>query len=153
MHARSRIVALAAIGMLAGGGDSGKPPAKACGKVARGVLPTWARGGFSDAEPKIPHVLGDRGQITAILFEDMTSGDREKKVLWVARDPWTGATDLKITARDGKDVVERTVAGGPGPSGLELPHAGCWDLTLHWAGRQDRLQLAYGASDPGQSVR
>ena len=153
MHARSRIAALAAIGLLAACGGSGEPPAQACGTVDRGVLPTWARTGFSDARPKIPHVLGDRGQITAILFEDMTSGDREKKVLWVARDPWTGTTDLTITARDGKDVVRRTVAGGPGPSGLELPHAGCWDLTLRWAGRQDRLRLAYGASDPGQSVR
>ena len=146
MHARSRIAALAAIGMLAGCGGSGKPPAQDCGNVDRGVLPTWARGGFSDARPKIPHVIGDRGQITAILFEDMTSGDREKKVLWVAREPWTGMTDLEISARDGKDVVERTVAGGPGPSGLELPHAGCWNLTLHWAGREDSLSLPYGAS-------
>jgi hypothetical protein len=146
MHARSRIAALAAIGLLAACGASGKPPAQACGKVDRGVLPTWARTGFSDAQPKIPHVLGERGQITAILFEDMTSGDREKKVLWVARDPWTGTTDLEITARDGEDVVERTVAGGPGPSGLELPHAGCWRLTLRWAGREDALSLRYGAS-------
>jgi hypothetical protein len=139
-------VILAAIGLLAACGGSGKPPAQACGTVDRGVLPTWARGGFSEAEPKIPHVLGADGQITAILFEDMTSGDREKKVLWVAREPWTGMTDLKISARDGNDVVERTVAGGPGPSGLELPHAGCWALSLRWADKQDSLSLAYGAS-------
>jgi hypothetical protein len=146
MHVRSRIVAFAAIGLLAACGGSGQPQAGACGTVDRGVLPTWARGGFSEAQPKIPHVLGRRGQITAILFEDMTSGDREKKVLWVSREPWTGMTDLEISARDGKDVVERTVAGGPGPSGLELPHAGCWNLTLHWAGREDSLSLPYGAS-------
>jgi hypothetical protein len=146
MHVRSRIVVLAAIGLLAACGGSGKPPAQACGPVDRGVLPTWARTGFSDAQPKIPHVIGQRGEITAILFEDMTSGDREKKVLWVAREPWTGTTDLRIDARDGKDVVERTVAGGPGPSGLELPHNGCWDLTLRWADKQDSLSLRYGAS-------
>jgi hypothetical protein len=140
---------LAAIGLLAGCGGSGKP--EACGTVDRGALPSWARTGFSEPDPKLPHVLGDRGTITAILFEDMLSGDREKKVLWVARDPWQGATDLKIDARAGDDVVKRTVAGGPGPSGLELPHAGCWDLTLHWAGRADHLKLAYGASDPEQS--
>jgi hypothetical protein len=143
---RSILAKLAAIGLLAGCGGSGQPQAGACGTVDRGVLPTWARGGFSDAAPKLPHVLGEHGQIAAILFEDMLSGDREKKVLWVARDPWTGATDLKITARDGKDTVERTVAGGPGPSGLELPHSGCWSLTLRWAGRRDALALRYGAS-------
>jgi hypothetical protein len=110
------------------------------------VLPSWARTGFTEAQPKIPHVLGEQGRITAILFEDMLSGDSEKKVLWVARDPWTGATDLKISARDGEDVVERTVAGGPGPSGLELPHAGCWQLTLRWADQEDTLALRYAAS-------
>jgi hypothetical protein len=146
MHVRSRLALLAAIGLLAGCGDSGKLEASACGTVDRGVLPIWARTGFSDAQPKIPHVLGEQGRITAILFEDMTSGDREKKVLWVAREPWQGATDLKISARDGDDVVERTVAGGPGPSGLELPHAGCWQLTLHWADQEDTLALRYAAS-------
>jgi hypothetical protein len=146
MHARSRLALLGAIGLLAGCGGSGQPQARSCGTVDRGVLPSWARTGFSDAQPKIPHVLGEHRRITAILFEDMLSGDREKKVLWVAREPWTGATDLKISARDGQDVVERTVAGGPGPSGLELPHAGCWQLTLHWADQADTLALRYAAS-------
>jgi hypothetical protein len=146
MHARSRLALAVAIGLLAGCGGSGEPDASACGTVDRGVLPSWARTGFTEAQPKIPHVLGEQGRITAILFEDMLSGDREKKVLWVARDPWTGATDLKISARDGEDVVERTVAGGPGPSGLELPHAGCWQLTLRWADQEDTLALRYAAS-------
>ena len=147
MHVRSRLPLLAAIGLLAGCGGSGKPDASACGTVDRGVLPSWARTGFSEAQPKIPHVLGQQGRITAILFEDMLSGDREKKVLWVAREPWTGTTDLKISARDGQDVVQRTVAGGPGPSGLELPHSGCWHLTLHWADQEDTLALRYAASN------
>src|SRR3954452_10501277 len=145
MHATSRFALLAAIGLLAGCGSSGKPEKTACGTVDRGVLPSWARTGFSDAQPKIPHVIGEQGRITAILFEDMLSGDREKKVLWVARDPWTGTTDLEISARDGKDVVERTVAGGPGPSGLQLPHAGCWRLTLRWADLHDTLAVRYAA--------
>jgi hypothetical protein len=146
MHARSTFVLLAAIGLLAGCGGSGKPEASTCGIVERGVLPGWARTGFSDARPTIPHVIGQHGRITGIHFEDMLSGDREKKVLWVAREPWMGATDLQISARDGKDVVERTVAGGPGPSGLVLPHAGCWQLKLRWADQEDTLALRYGAS-------
>jgi len=144
---RSRIVILAAIGLLTGCGGSGKPETTACGTVDRGVIPSWARTGFSEAAPKVPHVDGRRGVITAILFGDILSSppavDRSNKILWVSKDVWQGVTDLKIRAVDGKDVVERTVPGGPGPSNIDLPHAGCWHLTLRWADRQDTLSLNY----------
>jgi hypothetical protein len=39
--------------------------------------------------------------------------------------------------------VQRTVAGGPGPSIVDLPAPGCWRLTLRWAGRADQVDLAY----------
>src|SRR4051794_12026761 len=152
MHARSRLAMLAAIGLLAACGGSGKPPA-ACGTVDRGVIPSWARTGFSEAEPKIPHVDGDKDRIAAILFGDILSSPpavgRSNKILWVSRETWQGVTDLRIRAVAGKDVVHRTVAGGLGPSNIDLPHAGCWDLTLQWAGRQDHLRLAYESPDPG----
>ena len=63
------ILALAA---LAGcGGGATQTAAQAChADVQRGVLPEWARAGFSDAEPQMPHVLGRSGEITAILFGD-----------------------------------------------------------------------------------
>ena len=153
---RSRLVTLAAIGLLAGCGSSGKPPAS-CGTVDRGVIPSWARTGFSEAEPKVPHVVGAGGQITAILFGERLSSppakDRSNKILWVSREPVQGVTDLRIRAVDGQDVATRKVAGGPGPSIIDLPHAGCWDLTLSWSGRQDHLRLAYGVPDPGSSQR
>ena len=37
-------------------------------------------------------------------------------------------------------VVTRKVAGGPGPSGIEMPGSGCWTFDLRWAGRSDRLR-------------
>ena len=40
----------------------------------------------------------------------------------------------------------RTVAGGPGPSIINLPASGCWRLTLRWSGRADSLDLAYAAN-------
>jgi hypothetical protein len=33
--------------------------------------------------------------------------------------------------------------GGPGPSIIDLPRAGCWRFTLHWARSVDELDLAY----------
>jgi hypothetical protein len=38
----------------------------------------------------------------------------------------------------------RVVPGGPGPSIVNLPQAGCWRLTLAWSGQTDTLDLAYG---------
>jgi hypothetical protein len=115
--------------------------------VDRGVIPSWARTGFSEAEPKVPHVVGTGGQITAILFGDRLSSppakDRSNKILWVSREPVEGVTDLRIRAVDGKDVVTRKVAGGPGPSIIDLPHAGCWHVSLAWANRRDTMTLRY----------
>lgn len=123
-----------------------------CTEPDTGVLQSWARTGFSDPEPKIPHVLGDKGLIVAILFGPLeappgpNTGD---KVLWVAKDPVKPLSDLKITAErveDGKPVgrpEHRTVQGGPGPSGIELPKAGCWRMSLAWSGRKDQLELRY----------
>jgi hypothetical protein len=39
--------------------------------------------------------------------------------------------------------VTRKVFGGPGPSIINLPSAGCWRLTLRWSGRSDSLDLQY----------
>jgi hypothetical protein len=118
-----------------------------CGEVDRAVLPSWARTGFSAPEPKVPHVVGDDERIAAILLGDPLSSPRDReranKVLWVARDPLTEPSDLRIRARQGDATVERVVSGGPGPSTIDLPRPGCWDLELRWAGQTDRLHLAY----------
>jgi hypothetical protein len=142
------------------------PPAAACeARVDRGVLPEWARAGFTDAAPAIPHVIGAAGGIAAILFGDPLtsppSADHTNKILWVsgpapaapAPSPSPRQTgtrwDLEISAQrmDGAtpvgEPVLRTVEGGPGPSIVDLPEAGCWRLTLDWDYRTDTLDLEY----------
>jgi hypothetical protein len=144
MQGRSRLLLL--LFALAGCGSS--RPSASC-HVDRGVLPAWARTGFSEKEPKMPHVVGDNGRIAAIIFGDPLvappAKDRSNKILWVSREPQQPGSDLRIRAVDGSRVVERVVKGGPGPSIVDLP-AGCWQLTLTWSGRTDTLGLRYDDS-------
>jgi len=99
-------------------------------------------------------------RIVAILFGDPLSAppalDRNNKILWVAKRI-DGATDLRITAQrmDGSvalgQAVERTVAGGPGPSIVDLPVAGCWRLALAWGAVSDSPDLEHADPRPSSS--
>jgi hypothetical protein len=119
------------------------------------VLPVWARAGFSDARPRTDFAVGRRNRIGAILFgsgnylDSPPAAGHNNKILWVSRVRPRGGGALKIhaqlmrgTRRVGPSVT-RTVAGGPGPSIINLPAAGCWRLTLHWSGWTDQLDLSY----------
>lgn len=124
-------------------------PAPTCvADVAGRVLPPWARGGFTAPEPRMPYVLGARGDIAAILFGNPLAApprrDLSNKILWVSRVP-TAGDPLIIDARlDGsRTTVRRTVPGGPGPSTVDLPRSGCWHLTLTWSQHTDTLDLRY----------
>src|SRR4051794_7569699 len=144
-------VVLALVLLLAGCGSSSKG-SSSCGAIDRGELPSWATTGFSDPHPSMPHVLGRGGKITAILFGDPLvappAKDRSNKILWVARDPINTPGALKIHARDGQRVVDRTVDSGVGPSIVDLP-AGCWRLDLCWSGGgHDTLALRYTPGKP-----
>ncbi|MFI5833429.1 hypothetical protein ACIA5A_07095 [Micromonospora sp. NPDC051300] len=149
----------AAAGTAASAGPITAAPAGSVGchsPVATGRLPDWADAGFS-GDTRMPHVLGARGEIVAILFgHPLTVGRGEgptNKILWVGRpmssspDP-AASTTLVITAtRDGAGTpVVREVAGGPGPSIVDLPAAGCWHLRLAWSGRVDTMDLTYRAA-------
>jgi hypothetical protein len=153
-------VALAlAFALVAANGVAPAAPATApCRQhLERGVLPVWARSGFSEPKPELPHVLGRSKRIVAIVFGypllSPPSPRRANKILWVARAPARPLSDLRISARlmRGADasgrVVERRVRGGPGPSIINLPGAGCWRLTLRWSGRSDTLDLVYARRD------
>jgi hypothetical protein len=126
----------------------------ACHSAMRhGVLPPWARAGFSDPRPRMPHVLGRSGEIAAVVFGypllSPPAKNRANKILWVSRRPIKPPDELRIRAqrmRGDKPVGEhvvRVIQGGPGPSYLNLPARGCWRLSLQWSGRSDELDLDY----------
>ncbi|MDT5034483.1 MAG: hypothetical protein QOC94_4654 [Actinoplanes sp.] len=147
-------VFVAVLLLVGGGSGAGAGAVRPCQAiVARGVLPVWARAGFSEARPRVPHVLGRSGGIVAILFAEPLyappTPKRNNKILWVARTPLAAPADLRISAqrmkgrlRAGKPV-SRVVRGGPGPSIIDLPAPGCWRFTLRWARHTDTLDLVY----------
>ena len=122
------IAALIVVGAVAvAPASAGSSPAPACRSVVhKGVLPAWARTGFSDPRPRLPHVLGRSGEIAALVFG------------YPLRSPAQKDRGNKIG-----HPVTRVVVGGPGPSGIDLPAPGCWRLKLRWSGRSDELDLRY----------
>ncbi|TQJ22870.1 hypothetical protein FBZ33_3131 [Micromonospora sp. A202] len=122
-------------------------------RVETGSLPDWADAGFS-GDARVPHVFGAKGDIVAVVFAHPLRQHRKdgsnNKILWVARaattSPDTSApATLVITATlDGTDTrVTREVAGGPGPSIIDMPQPGCWRLDLRWSGHTDTMDLVY----------
>jgi hypothetical protein len=151
--ARPAVVATLVVALAPSGAAAST---RACHSAMRhGVLPTWARTGFSDPRPRMPHVLGRSGEIAAIVFGypllAPPAKTRANKILWVSRRTPRRGGDLRIRAQRmrgakpvGKHVV-RVIRGGPGPSYLNLPVPGCWRLSLRWSGRSDELDLDYSA--------
>jgi hypothetical protein len=128
------------------------------GRIDRGVLPVWARDGFSDREPRMPHVMSKSGQVVAIILGDPLSSPpsagHSNKILWVATDAWTSPTaeisaQRMVGATRVGSPVERPLDGGLGPSIIDLPDAGCWRLTLTLTERTDTLDLEYVHPDQG----
>jgi hypothetical protein len=151
------IVAAASFAALPAQGRIERPTTAACDShVVRGVLPAWARAGFSDPKPRMPHVLSADGKLTAILWADPLLSpkprDHNNKILWVSRVPTDPGSSLRISAQrmNGATAVgaavKREVVGGPGPSIINLPTPGCWRFTLHWSGQTDQADLEYAAN-------
>ncbi len=122
--------------------------------VDKGVLPTWARAGFGDPEPALPHVMSRSGDIVAILFGyPLSSPPRAQvnnKILWVLREGSATPVDISAQRIAGATPVgasvERRLDGGFGPSIVDLPDAGCWRLTLAFGDRTDTIDLEYAVS-------
>lgn len=114
-------------------------------------LPSWASAGFDPPTQPMPYVLGDSGDIIAILWADHdplkvpAAADRNNKVLWVSRASSSAGALLRIqaTLTDTGQTETRIVDGGPGPSIIDLPAPGCWSFDLTWGDHHDHLQLEY----------
>lgn len=112
----------------------------------------WARKGFLRGSQR--HMIGDRGEIAAVLFgypyHAPAAKGRANKILWVAKDA-EGAADMgpddrltiKASLAGTNEVVTRSVAGGPGPSLIDMPEPGCWTFSLSWPGHSDSLDIEY----------
>jgi hypothetical protein len=127
------------------------PGASSTCATKTGELPTWARSGFTPSGQSVPYVLGAKDQIVGVLFgyplRAPPRPDRANKILWVSRavaqrDP------LKIHATliGSNQRASREVAGGPGPSIVDMPSAGCWVFRLSWSGKTDRVAVPYNTS-------
>jgi hypothetical protein len=162
-----RRMALLVIAMLAGAGCSVghavRPagPASATGAPAATAgcatvftlrpLPVWARAGFSPPTTPMPYVMGAGGNIVAILWGNPDylrappRAEPRNKILWVSRLGVRPGASLLIraTLNGGGRSATRVVTGGPGPSLIDLPAAGCWTFNLSWSGHHDRLSLRY----------
>ncbi len=117
--------------------------------VVRGVLPEWARAGFTDPRPVMPYVRSAGGGILAILFGyPLTAPPRpdvSNKILWVWQQYPPTPNDVRLTARlDGTGPgVTKGLPNPVGPSGVDLPSPGCWRLTITWPGGSDTIDLQY----------
>ena len=132
-------------GTAASNGCAGQPPVS--------PLPVWARSGFSPPDQAVPHVMGEAGNIVAILWASRNAlrspplQDTNNKILWVSRIPLATPDPLIITATLAGSTRTATVSvpGGPGPSIIDLSAPGCWTLHLSWSGHTDELKLRYVA--------
>jgi hypothetical protein len=115
-------------------------------------LPTWARAGFTPPDQPVTFVLGDRGDMAAIVWASHhplvapPSTSRNNKILWVARvGAAEGPLKIRATLESTGQTVTRTLAAAPGPSTIDLPAAGCWSFDLTWGSHEDHLVLGYAA--------
>lgn len=133
-------------------GTAGRPagPPSACTPVSTQVLPSWARTGFSDREPRMPVVYSRSRTMLAIIFASPLSspevtGGAANKILWVTDTPAAAGEPLLIAGKleGGSAVSQTSVDGGPGPSYVDVPEPGCWVFQLSWGTHRDVIALPY----------
>jgi hypothetical protein len=144
--AAATAAAIAIVGIGPDTRDAAGPGATAApcrSSVVTGVLPVWARAGFSDREPVMPYVTSASGGIVGILFEPLTGPPRDAsgdKVLWVWQDLQIGGVHA-VARLDGSGPPVSFADNVTGPSSVSLPSPGCWRVTITWKGGSDTIDL------------
>jgi hypothetical protein len=122
------------------------PVSSACGPLLTTPIPEWARAGFT-GQSYPPFVYSDSGDLVAIVFGDPLTAppaaDHNNKILWVTRGRASG--DLVITGHlEGTDRTTTIDTGAsPGPSIVDMPAAGCWQLNLRYGEHTDSVNLRW----------
>jgi hypothetical protein len=124
------------------------PPASPSCGVVTSALPVWARSGFSERVPVMPHVLGANGGMIAILWANPPlyappRRTESNKILWVARQLSEAPLVIRATLGGSDVTVTRRITVGP--SIVNMPRAGCWTFHLSWHGHHDTVHLPYVA--------
>jgi hypothetical protein len=95
----------------------------------------------------VAHLLSIDGHIVAVPFgwplRSKQPEGRSNKVLWVADRDDGGPMTIDARREPGTQLVHRELPDGPGPSIVDLPAQGCWQLDLIWPGGRDRIYLQY----------
>lgn len=115
------------------------------GNVSTAELPSWARGGFTAAGLHIPHVVGEHGQIIGVLFVTLRVHQptgAKNKILWVAKAGY-GPLHIRAQLEGTSRTVTRQLPDGPGPSYVNMPAPGCWQMHLTWSGYHDTIAFRY----------
>jgi hypothetical protein len=98
--------------------------------------------------------VSTHGDVAGFLFADpLRSGhpnNPTNKILWVVKQPRNGQP-LYVTGHPldaASPLTHDTFAADayPGeiyPSGIDVPTAGCWQMTLTWNGHTDTVDLPY----------
>jgi hypothetical protein len=141
------ILATVALTQPRGAGDATPPAGSACQPLITGAPPPeWARDGFSgDSFP--PFAYSSSGDVLAYVFGDPLSAppaaDHNNKILWVVRPG--AAPFTAVTARlEGTDRTI-TLQVPAGPSIVDVPAPGCWQLDLRSGDRHDRIALRWAS--------
>lgn len=116
----------------------------ACGPLQTDAPLDWATAGFTGkAYP--PFAQSRSGDVIAFVFGDPLAAppasDHQNKVLRVVRGGTTG--DIAITARLEGSQTLTTLQVPAGPSYVDMPSAGCWELDLHMGDRHDSINLRW----------
>ncbi|MET0864117.1 MAG: hypothetical protein ABWZ98_07260 [Nakamurella sp.] len=126
-------------------------PPSACVPLQTGPLPDWARAGFSSPEGN-PYQLSTNGSIAAMVFANPlvapADPDRGNKILWATQETPGAADHLVIDGTlEGTGTTHRVDTGtAPGPSYVDMPAPGCWQLTLTWGTHSDTMSLRWDAA-------